>query len=299
MRSIRPDELDACCALGGSGWLANVVRGIWEERRSSPELSFVAEDGGKPVGRVFFHHRSAPTELAMFGTYVEPAADFVTAGQALLGKALARLTELGVTGVEYAIYDIYDPDPVRYQQLIESAGFRQYQEKKRYVWDDRGTAVAVPARLQFRSLVDVGEDAFTDALARVTEQTLDRQDLARVEKTGVAETARWYMRLLKESDFEPVDWLLGYLADGRLGGLVVPKRIDDKEGTIDYIGVVPELRGADYGFDLLSKGTALLQHKGFKTVVAETDSVNLPFHAELERAGYRHHGTLKCFRRDL
>ena len=54
-----------------------------------------------------------------------------------------------------------------------------------------------------------------------------------------------------------------------------------------------------YGLDLLVKGTALLQHKGFRTVVAETDSENLPFHAELERAGYRHHGTLKCFRRDL
>jgi len=299
VRSIRPDELDACCALGGTNWLAGVVRGIWKEGGSSPELSFVAEDAGKPVGRVFFHHRSSPTELAMFGTHVEPSVDFVAAGRALLGASLARLKERGVTGVEYAIYDIYDPDPVRYQHLIESVGFRQYQEKKRYVRENAGAAVEVPARLQFRTLAVVGEDVFTDAVQRVTEQTLDRQDLARIERNGPAETARWYMQLLKESDFEPADWLLGYVAGGRLCGLVVPKRLDDKEGTIDYIGVVPELRGSGYGFDLLMRGTALLQQRGFKTVVAETDSENRPFHAELERAGYRHHGTMKCFRCDV
>jgi ribosomal protein S18 acetylase RimI-like enzyme len=79
----------------------------------------------------------------------------------------------------------------------------------------------------------------------------------------------------------------------------VPKRLNDREGTIDYIGVIPELRGSGYGFDLLVKGTALLQQNGSKTVVAETDSENLPFHAELERAGYKHHGTLRSFRCDM
>ena len=69
--------------------------------------------------------------------------------------------------------------------------------------------------------------------------------------------------------------------------------------TVSRSGVVPELRGSGYGFDLLVEGTALLQQNGFRTVVAETDSENLPFHAELDRAGYRHHGTMRCFRCDL
>ncbi len=298
-RAIRPEELDAYCALGGTGWLANVVRGIWQEGGSSPDLCFVVEHDGKPVGRVFFHRRSSSTELAMFGTHIDTSVDFFKTGRALLDTGLARLKEKGVTGIEYAIYDIYDPDPALYQALIEAVGFRQTQEKKRYVWQNSGALVRVRVRLQFRPMSDVGEDEFAMAVGQVTVGTLDREDRARVRKCGAAEAARWYMRILKEAKFEPTDWLLGYLADGRLCGLVVPQRLDDKEGTINYIGVVPELRGSGYGFDLLVKGTALLQERGFKTVVAETDSENLPFHAQLERAGYRHHGTLRCFRCDL
>jgi RimJ/RimL family protein N-acetyltransferase len=299
VRSIRPEELDACCALGGSGWLANVVRRLWGEGTSSPELSFIIEDRGKLLGRVFFHRRSSSAELAMFGTHIESTADFFATGTALLNSALARQKENGVTGVEYAIYDIYDPDPELYKALLEAVGFCQYQEKKRYVWQNSGAPLRVQIRLRFRSMSEAGECTFEQALGQVTVGTLDREDRGRIKKHGVAETARWYMQVLKEGSFEPTEWLLGYLADERFCGLVVPRRLDDREGTIDYIGVVPELRGSGYGFDLLVKGTALLQAKGFKTIVAETDSENLPFHAELERAGYRHNGTLRCFRCDL
>ncbi|MBM3330232.1 GNAT family N-acetyltransferase [candidate division WOR-3 bacterium] len=299
IRSIRPEELEACCAFGGTGWLANVVGRIWEEGTSSPELSFVAEDGGRPVGRVFFHRRSSPTEMAMFGTHIGSSVDFFATGTFLLNGALARLSERGVAGVEYAIHDVYDPDPTLYKALVEAVGFRQRQEKKRYVWQNTGSALRVRLRLEFRPMSDEGEDAFAAAVGRVTVGTLDRQDRVRIRKHGAAETARWYMRILREGEFKPSEWLLGYLADGRLCGLVVPKRMDKREGTIEYIGVVPELRGHGYGFDLLVKGTAMLQQNGFGTVVAETDSENLPFCAELERATYVHRGTLRSFRCDL
>lgn len=299
VRSIKPEELEACCGLGGTGWLANVVRRIWKEGGSAPDLCFVVEQDGKPIGRVFFHRRSSSTELAMFGTHIDTSVNFFETGRALLGTALARLKEKGVTGIECAIYDIYDPDPALYQALLEAVGFKQGQEKKRYVWKNSGALVTMRVRLQFRPMADVGEDEFERAVGRVTVGTLDREDRARVRKCGAAEAARWYMRILKETRFDPADWLLGYLADGSFCGLVVPQRLDEREGTINYIGVVPELRGSGYGFDLLVKGTALLQQKGCKTVVAETDSENLPFHAQLERAGYHHHGTLRCFRCDL
>jgi len=299
VRAIKPEELEACCALGGTGWLAGVVRGIWKEGGSSSDLCFVAERDGKPVGRVFFHRRSSSAELAMFGTHIDSSVNFFETGRALLGTALARLREKGVTGIEYAIYDIYDPDPELYQALVAATGFKQYQEKKRYVWRDSGEAVKVRMRLRFKSMADAGEYSFEQAVGQVTVGTLDREDRARIKKSGVAETARWYMQILKEGEFRPTEWLVGYLRDGRLCGLVVPKRLDDKEGTIDYLGVVPELRGSGYGFDLLAKGTALLRQRGFKTVVAETDCENRPFHAQLERAGFQHNGTLRCFRCDL
>ncbi|HTW91557.1 MAG TPA: GNAT family N-acetyltransferase [bacterium] len=292
---MRPEELEACCALGGTGWLTGVVRRSWKEGASSPELAFVAEQDKMPVGRVFFHRRSSPAELAMFGTHISAAVDFFATGRALLGTALAQLKDKGVIGIDYAIYDIYDPDPALYQALVEAVGFRQFQEKRRYVWQDSGAPMRVQVRLRFRTMPEAGEYSFEQAIGQVTVGTLDRADRARLKKYGAAETARWYMQVLKEGSFEPNDWLLGYLDDGRLCGLVVPRRLDDNEGTINYIGVAPELRGSGYGFDLLMKGTAILRAKGFKTVVAETDSENLPFYKELERAKYRHQGTLRCF----
>jgi ribosomal protein S18 acetylase RimI-like enzyme len=82
-------------------------------------------------------------------------------------------------------------------------------------------------------------------------------------------------------------------------GLVVPQRLDDVEGTINHIGVVPEFRGMGYVDDLLAKGTALLQGEGFKTVVAETDEANAPMRAALERGGFRRTGAIWLYVTDL
>jgi len=126
-----------------------------------------------------------------------------------------------------------------------------------------------------------------------------REDKANIAKHGLDAAGRGYMAVLKDLEFLPDQWQLGYLHDGRLCGLVVPQRIVNNEGSISYIGVVPELRGSGHGFDLLLKGTALLQCRGLKTVVAETDVENVPMHGALEKAGYKHQGTLRGFSCDL
>jgi len=298
-RSIRPEDLDACCALGSGQWLVDVVRTLWKEGRSSPDLCFVTEQDGTPVARVFFHRGSPSTEYHVFGLHIDPSADFHTAGTALLTAALSGLTKVGATKVEHAIYDIYEREPARMQRLLEEFGFRLYQQKRRYVWKDAGIPVAVPLRLEFRSFAIIGEDAFTDAARRVTQGTLDQADQTDMKKYGPDAAGRMYVALLKDIEFLSDEWQLGFLSDGRLCGLVVPQRLPfEDEGTINYIGVVPELRGSGYGFDLLMKGTALLQRRGLKTVIAETDVLNRPPHAHLERAGYAHKGTLKALRLD-
>jgi RimJ/RimL family protein N-acetyltransferase len=297
-RSIRPEELEAVCALGPDRDLRRVLATLWQEGNSSPASCFVAEDEGRLVGRAFFHHRRSAGEYYLFGFHVDRVADFFTTGKDLLQSAIARLA--GAKRIGYAIYDIYQKDPVRMQQLIESVGLRQYQEKRRYVWSDTGSAVVVPARLSFRSLADVGEVAFTDAARRVTEGTLDEDDRQDLAKYGLEAAGRMYVALLKEIEYLPDEWQLGFLPDGRLCGLIVPQRIPiNDEGAINYIGVVPELRGSGYGLDFLLKGTSLLRRRGLKTVVGETDVENRPMHAHFESAGYQHEGTLRAFSLDL
>ena len=99
-RSIKPEELDACCALGGTQWLAAVVKRLWNQGTSADELCFVVEHEGRFMGRVFFHRRSSPTELAMFGIHIEPSADFFATGRELLDSALSHQRVKGVTAVD-------------------------------------------------------------------------------------------------------------------------------------------------------------------------------------------------------
>ncbi len=298
IRSIRPEELDAACAGGRWKDLAEVVRTLWHDGQSSPDNCFVAEDGGRFIGRAFFHHQAATGEHYLFGFHIDRGSDFLATGKELLRSAIERLP--GPGRVSYAIYDIYQKDPARMQQLLESVGFRQFQEKRRYVWRDTGATIAVPTRLNFRSFAEAGEETFTDAARRVTEGTLDQADQQDLAKHGLGAAGRMYVALLKDIEFLPDEWQLGFLADGRLCGLIVPQRAPfEDEGAINYIGVVPELRGAGYGLDFLLKGTAQLQRRGLKTVVAETDVQNRPMHNHLERAGYKHEGTLRGFRLDL
>jgi ribosomal protein S18 acetylase RimI-like enzyme len=299
IRPIRSEELEAYCALGDGERFANVARTLWKEGSSSPDICFVAEDGGRPVGRAFFHRFRSATELDLFGFHVDDAIDFLATGRELLETALTKLTESGARSAGCAVYDMYHKDPARIERLLESVGFRLHQEKRRYVWKDRGIAIELPTRLSFRSLAEVGEETFTDVVRRVTEGTLDRDDRADLARYGT-KAGRAYVELLKSIEFRPDEWQLGYLSDSRLCGLVVPQRMPfDDEGTINYIGVVPELRGSGYGHDLLARGTLLLQRRGLKKVVAETDVENRPMQGHLERAGYVHKGTLRGFRCDL
>jgi len=298
VRPIRPEELDGCCAVGGGEGMAETVRKLWQEGNSSPDLCFMAEREGKPVGWVFFFHpHSTSTNFYLSRLYIDGSVDYFEIGRALLGLAADTAKKAGAADTGYAIYDIYDPAPARTRQLLEASGFRPIQVKRRYVWKDSGTAVAVPSRLIFHSLSAVGEPAYIKALGRVTEATLDREDQADIARFGLDAAGPKYFALLRGIEFLPDEWQLASLPDGRLCGLVVPQAIDiDNEGTINYIGVVPELRGSGYGFDLLLKGTARLQRRGLRKVIAETDVENRPLHAHLERAGHVHKGTLTNLR---
>lgn len=63
-----------------------------------------------------------------------------------------------------------------------------------------------------------------------------------------------------------------------------------EEGTIYYIGVVPEHQGLGFANDLLSKGTRTLQEVGVWQVFCDTAANNLPMISTFKRVGYRQYG---------
>ncbi len=128
------------------------------------------------------------------------------------------------------------------------------RETSRFEWR-RG--VAVPAetrRLEFRTLDEVGEAAFVDAIARVSEGTLDREISAEREELGVREAARQFFELELQLEHDPAWCQLAYTPSGDLVGLVMPAK-NPTTPVINYIGVVPEQRGRGYVDDLLARGT--------------------------------------------
>jgi len=302
VRAIRSDELPAFCAINDDGWLEEIIAGFWKGKDgfSKPEWCFLLEDGDRAIGRVlFFHLPSSPDSLILFGLHLDWQGDAASAGRALLNEALERIKEPGVLRVERHVYDIYSKDIAKERAVYEAAGFRCVQDKKRYVWKVTDEPVPVPNRLTFRPMTETGEASFVEAIRLVSRQSLDREDREDLARFGEDEHARRYLDQLKDTGFRADRFQLAYLPGGELCGLVAPCRLDDEEGGINYIGVVPEHRGNGYGHDLVLKANAVLQPDGYRRVVAETDTTNVQLHGHLERAGYVHRGTLWWYRRDI
>ena len=174
--------------------------------------------------------------------------------------------------------------------MLEGAGFAFRRETDRF--HRRGEEPPpVPGRLSFRTLDEVGEDAFVDAMMRVSEGTLDREIREERERLGPQGAARDFFEDARRVEHDPSWWRLAYDGPGGdLAGLVMPA---EPPGflTIFYVGVVPEMRGRGYVDDLLAAGTAALlgaraQSGGEKPLRADTDVANTPMAAAFRRAGW-------------
>jgi ribosomal protein S18 acetylase RimI-like enzyme len=137
-------------------------------------------------------------------------------------------------------------------------------------------------RLTFRSLAQVGSEAFADAVAEVVAGTRDRALSCQTEREGA--DAQW--RQLAALDFDPRWYRLGFDAAGELVGVSAPARNADGRSIVAFVGVAPAKRGHGYVDDLLAESTNTLTETGARVVVADADVENEPMLAAFRRAGY-------------
>ncbi|MDR3208064.1 MAG: GNAT family N-acetyltransferase [Oscillospiraceae bacterium] len=102
---------------------------------------------------------------------------------------------------------------------------------------------------------------------------------------GADEAARIYVDGLKTLHYDSDWWRLAYQGDD-LVGLIVPQRLGDTVGAINYIGVLPERRGRGHVNALLAEGTRVLTEHGVKKIYADIDTANEPMARALEGMGY-------------
>ncbi len=258
---------------------------MWDEGYIRPEWCFVAEVAGAFIGRVIYWTLPSLDNLFEVDFLEVPwEADYLEVGTNLLRSSLALLLQKN-TVIQYVIDT---PSPMstfadRRLEVMEQVGFEFARETRRFEWLQ--TEIIPSQRLVFRSLDDVGEAVFVEAMMRVSENTLDRLLQQEIETLGLAESAIEQFQLLQAFKYKSTWWQLAYNQTGDLVGVIMPTE-NDGGAIIGYIGVVPEHRGNGYVNDLLAQGTVTLEADGACRVRADTDVNNAPMVSAFQRAGY-------------
>jgi ribosomal protein S18 acetylase RimI-like enzyme len=209
--------------------------------------------------------------------------DIIPNGNELLTQAVYHAVKPKTRKISYNLYN----DTEQYldiKNLFQKAGFAVEQEKMRYIYENTDF-ISGNNKLHFKTVAEVGEDLFTDIVERVTVNTLDQLMATDAARLGSSRAAREYVNGLKTIDYNTDWWRLGYI-DDLLIGLIIPQRLSEETGAINYIGVLPEYRGHGYGLALLLEGTRILTESGVKKIYADIDIANKPLSSALEKLGY-------------
>jgi RimJ/RimL family protein N-acetyltransferase/predicted N-acetyltransferase YhbS len=298
-RPVRADELDLFVGAAGTPdhrrEVEHYLKSMFAAGSMRPEWCFVAEEqqGDRPLGRVAFWTlpgMKKPFALVLLDVPWED--DYMGVGTRLLGDALESARALGAEEVEHVVDDPpmrpqFQHHPEQRIELLESVGFDFRRETGRFEWRG-GEPPANSGRLSFRTLEEVGEDAFVETMRTVSEGTLDREIQGERERLGAERAAREFFEDARRVGHEPSWWRLAYTPEEEVVGLVMPA---EPPGflTIFYVGVVPGMRGQGYVDDLLAAGTATLlevSRRDQKPLRADTDVANRPMAAAFERAGW-------------
>jgi RimJ/RimL family protein N-acetyltransferase len=299
-RPISVEELDFFVEVAGSPEhrreVEHYLESMFVAGSMRSEWCFVAEEEDRPLGRVTFWTLPGMEEpFALVLLDVPWDGDYAVVGTRLLVDVLNEARRLGAKEIEHVL----DAPPMQPQfqhypdkrvELLESVGFAFRRETGRFEWRG-GEPNTEPERLSFRTLEEVGEDAFVDAMRRVSEGTLDREIREERERLGPKEAARDFFEDARRVKHEPSWWRLAYSRpEGELVGLVMPAE-PPAFLTVFYVGVVPEMRGLGYVDDLLAAGTATLlevraRYGNERPLRADTDVANAPMAAAFERAGW-------------
>ena len=307
LRELIPSDIAALPQEGELSASVNVLTNEFTEGRSRPEWSFVAEQGGRIVGLLGYRAPAAhpdleqtPDTLIISILDLPWDSDFLEVGAALLEWSFAKLRSLGVSKVKWD-FDSADfwsetlilyPHSRKNLELAHQVGMSLRQEKINYLYTVPDSAPSMMlSRLTYRTLQEVGEAAYIEALRLTAEGTLDQNDAESRRRFGPEQAARRFFDGINDGmTYEPRLWKLGYTVSGSLAGLIAPLKMWGDIGTLGYIGVVPEHRGNSYAADLLQQGVADLQAEGIRRVIADTDALNVPMQRTFEKTGYRLQG---------
>ncbi|MEO1148090.1 MAG: GNAT family N-acetyltransferase [Cyanobacteria bacterium J06638_22] len=165
-----------------------------------------------------------------------------------------------------------------------------------FVWEEPEALIDVSSRLTFEPIKAVDHQLIS-TVARVMAESVDASDRRRTSERDPHKAAEMFLHAARE-DFAYQDdwWQFGINKKGEIVGFVLPVIFPEcakeglEEGTIYYMGILPEYRGLGLANDLLFKGTQILQKTGVWRVFCDTAVDNVRMIAAFKRVGYRQYG---------
>jgi RimJ/RimL family protein N-acetyltransferase len=273
---------------------ADMVTEMWESGESRPDWCFLFEDGTDVVGRVGFLVTPTttdpawlgtlpPEELFAFGLELPWDGDYLKAGRRLITESAEAIAGQVPDLLEVRINNSLHARHQERVHLMDGLGMELFQEKHGFTWVDDGAGRDPGDRLTFRTVAEIGVDAYRQVMAPCGEGTLDRNDRYYWSGCGPDNWAAQMTEYLTEEDAGM--WLVGYHEDEPVGYVAV-SREEDWGATIAHIGVIPSQRGHGYINNLLMAGNAAARRSGIGTMLSDVDVLNPPMVRAMERAGH-------------
>ncbi len=236
------------------------------EKRRDRRCHLIAVSEGRAAGR-------------LTGTFLNPRLYFIQELQSstpgafaetarVFGGYLARSFEQD--SIEVLSWD--RPDLRELNRALLDSGFRVGRRKVFVELDLTDFASRTAAPFSYVSLADVGERAFVDVMSRAAEGDPFEDVTARDPTTDFRELVEY-----AGETFDPTWWRIARKGR-RTIGVVLPQRFPGpaSEGTLFYVGVLPQERGRGFGRALHAEGLGFLARAGVRHYIGSTDERNAP-----------------------
>jgi ribosomal protein S18 acetylase RimI-like enzyme len=246
----------------------------------------LALENGLPVGR-------------LEGTFLNPKLYFVRellasdqADRSEVAAALASYlgSSFAPEGIEVLSWD--RPDATHINAALERAGFVVNKEKIFVQKNLQAFRAARDDPFVYRSLAEIGEDRFLEIMIRAAQGDPFEDVTARDPRSDFRDLVDY-----AGTRFDPTWWRVAYL-DRDPVGVVLPQVFSDRtnEGTLFYVGVLPEFRGRGFGRMLHASGLAFLAGRGITRYIGSTDARNFPMIAVFRANGCEQTGRQLFYR---
>ena len=164
--------------------------------------------------------------------------------------------------------------------------------KTPFIWEPGGPVPSAESGLTYEAAPD---NWLLSAVAQVMSSSIDASDRYAVGEFGAERAAADLLALAPEYfELRPGWWQLARDRDGSAVGFVLPALLQGEgrwrngrpQGTIFYMGVLPEFRGHGHGRELLAQATRTFIAADCWRILCDTGTDNHPMIEAFRQAGY-------------